>query len=289
MFLKLEEYIKESVLVKFSNCLFLRMNKALYKNYKQGLYDKELNKILKNIEKISSLKIDYPINFRPKFYIYVVPNDIDSELLNFPKELNYLRKGKIVPCFDNDGFNSAYGVNDNCLAINSKECISTTVGNIHELSHLVFNMFNNRVRCLQEGFAEALPLYTLNLENEYKEHKDIICNLKEDDIFTINELLDISKKGSYFDKNLLSNKGVSFSCFYVSCYLFVRGLLEIIADKYHLNRIEATKKFMNICYFIKNDGKEMFTELANELGIDSIMLFNSKKIQFNVIEKLKKE
>lgn len=66
-------------------------------------------------------------------------------------------------------------------------------------------------------------------------------------------------------------------------------MLEFVENKYKLNRVEATKMFMNICGSLKNDGKEMFIELANKLEIDSSILFSSKKIQCNVIERIKNE
>ena len=177
---KMREYIKNSELRVFSSAIKVRLSKELSIKYDNGSYNEYLNNMSKCLEMINTLGIKYPANAHPILYVYIVPDENYGELLNIPKKFdNGKGGGKPVMCYDLDGFSWAYGLSQNMLE--NKELkeigISKIENEIHELSHIVHSQFFSKDLIISEGFAEALPLYALNLEEVFTEHKIILLFL----------------------------------------------------------------------------------------------------------------
>lgn len=119
---------------------------------------------------INTLKIKYPDNARPILYIYIVPYDNYSKLLKIPSTFDKGKGGgKPVRCYDLDGFNSVYGLSQNMLEnkLDKDKNISRIENKIHELSHIIHSQFFLTNQTICEGFAEALPLFALGLEENF--------------------------------------------------------------------------------------------------------------------------
>jgi hypothetical protein len=283
----LKKYIDDSVLIEINTNLRIRLSKQLEVKYNDGKYTNAINHFENYIEQISSLNLTYPGNAHPVFYVYLVPDKNFVDLLRFPYPE---RKGggRPVSSFDIDGFNSAYGESQNLAANQPKELpnISRIVNSIHEFAHLVHSQYFSKNRFICEGFAEALPLYTLNYESKFDEHRNAIKNMDESQIFSAKQLLDMEKKNSFGRSALLPNKSCAFDLAYISSYLFVRSCLEIIASKFNINRAEATQKFLEIVRSSQCSHEWLVYDIANALDIPKSVLYSKKTIQINTLKDL---
>ena len=285
----LREYIKNSELRIFNDKVNVRLSKELSIKYDSGIYDTFLNHISMSLNKIENLNIKYPSNSKPKLYIYIVPDDNFEEYLQIPPHFrNGKRGGKPVPCFDLDGFNQAYGLNQYILESANKNSynISKEVNEIHELAHLVMNQFKNCSSTISEGFAEVVPLYLLDYENIFEEHKNAIKNLKDSEIYTVKELLDSEKDNTYGHTALIENKSCSFRLSYISSYLFVRSCIEKIENEFNLDKIKATQHFLELLRTSKYINEWLIFEIADFIKIDKEKLLYNKDLQVKIINKL---
>ena len=285
---KLREYIEKSELVVVGANLRLRLSKEMLENYNQGLYNAELAVMLEHVGLITDLGIKYPAAAKPIFYVYVVPTDNFRELLNLPTYRNYSAGGKAVNSYDLDGFNVAYGISENVLIGLKKQTAMRIVSNIHELAHPVHSMFFtpdvNTFLC--EGFAECLPLYTMDYESVFDEHREMLKTLTDKQILSANELINLAHKNNFDAGVILPGKSCAFDISYISSYLFVRGCLEAIETKFNLDRIGATQKFLEIVKFSMCTQQYLVYDIADVLGISRDELLDGKEMQFRVIEGL---
>lgn len=280
---ELKLYIDKTEVIKINEDLKIRLSKDLLSNYEQGLYDKGIENIVFAIDEIKKLNIKYPCNANPIYYVYIVPDDNFITLLNFPTSRSTKGGGKIVQCYDLDGFSSAYGVSSNIMLKQNDANIMEEVNDIHEISHMVHNMFYSKDRYLCEGFAEVLPLYILDYEKKFRHHYECILSLSEEDILTVQELLDLEDKNEFAGYPLLPNASCSFDKAYVSSYLFVRGCINVIEDKFKLNKVDAMNKFLEIVRNSKYMCQYLVFDIANILEIDKEDLLNGKFIQYKAI------
>ena len=286
---KLRKYIDNSELRVYSDNLKVRLSSELAVKWDNGVYANAMKHFQEYIDEINSLNIKYPSSAKPVFYIYLVPDDNFVELLGYPFTE---RKGggKPVACFDLDGFMTAYGQSQNFAENVSAELpdISRIVNGIHEFAHNVHHQFfQNRNRYLAEGFAECLPLYTLNYENKFTEHRELVLSLEDKQIFSLKELLEMEKEGTFGRKTRIPQKSVSFDWAYISSYLWIRGYLVLLQQKFGLNKIEATQKFLEI---IKSSGcfnEFLVCELADLLEYSREDFLINKTLQFIAIEDIK--
>ena len=154
---------------------------------------------------------------------------------------------------------------------------------IHELAHLVHSMFFLGVdRFICEGFAEALPLYTMDYESIFNQHRELLKSLKKEQILSAQELIELGNN-QFHAEPLIPNTSCSFELPYISSYLFVRGCLEKIANKFHLNRNEATQKFLEIVKQSECSSQWLVFDIANAIGISGTDLLNKKDMQFDMI------
>jgi hypothetical protein len=283
---KLKEYIDNSILKIVNKDFRIRLSKELAKKYDAGVYDNAIKNFKRYIKQIKDLHITYPANAKPIFYIYIVPDDNFVELLQFPYK-NRKSGGRPVQSYDIDGFNSAYGVSQNIFENFPKQPnIMREVNHLHELAHLVHGMFFQIHKFMSEGFAEAFVLYTMEYENEFKEHRDSIKKLKPDQIFTIRDLLKMEKDHTFSGRMLIPNYSCSFDFSYISSYLAIRTCLEKISPKFNMNRIEATQKFLEIIKFSSCTNEWLVFDIADTLGLSRDELLNQKSLQIETLKNL---
>ena len=178
---ELREYIKNSELRIFNKKIKIRLSSELAKKYDKGIYTNYLIRLQKELEMLEKLQIKYPSNAKPFLYLYIVPDDNFIKLLQVPSTFSKGKKGggKAVTCYDLDGFNLAFGLSQNCLEnkdINNKE-IERIENEIHELSHIILGQFMAGNQAISEGVAEALPLFGLDLEEEFLSHQEVLVHL----------------------------------------------------------------------------------------------------------------
>jgi len=283
---ELKKYIEKSELIIINERLRIRLSNELLKKYNDGLYVNWISQILECIKKIDSLGIKYPAYANPIFYIYIVPDEDFRELLNFPASIKRNAGGKPVLSYDLDGFNEAYGISSSLLE-NIKELdIMSFVNDIHELAHLVHNMFFYKTRLLSEGFAEVLPLYTLGYEDLFDEHREMLKLLNEEQILSANQLIELADKNNFDTGAIIQDKSCSFNSSYVSSYLFVRGCLEIIERTFSMDKIQATQKFLEIVKQSTCNRQWLIYDIAEAIGIEKEELLNGKMMQIDVINGL---
>ena len=285
----LREYINNSELREFSSNIKVRLSRELVSKYDNGSYQNGLLNMQKCFDMINSLNIKYPGNAKLILYLYIIPDENYSELLRIPKHFDKGNGGgKPVMCYDLDGFNSAYGLSQNILEnkpINMG--ISKMENTIHELAHVVHSQFFSKNQTIGEGFAETLPLYILNLEEVFLDHRNILLNLKEDQILSAQELLSSEKNGTYGQKEALPNRSCSFRCSYISSYLFIRGCIETIEEKYSFSKLEAMRYFLEIVKQSNSLDDYLIFDIANAIGINQDTLLYEKDIQYKALDSIK--
>lgn len=285
----LREYIKNSELRIFNDRIKIRLSKELAIKYDKGCYTNYLINMDKYWSMIDTLNIQYPGNAHPIFYIYIVPDDNYVELLKYPASFdNGKGGGRPVTCYDLDGFNFAYGLSQNMLEnspINETN-IARIENAIHELAHIVHGqfLFSNQIVC--EGFAEALALYALNIEEVFDEHRNLIINLSEEQILSAKEIIDSEKDKSFGEQAILPNKTCSFRLSYISSYLFVRGCIGIIEQKYNLSKNKAFQSFLEIVKQSDNYNEYFICDIADAIDFPKDELLNGKNVQLDVIKSL---
>ena len=285
----LREYISKSELRVFSEKIKVRLSKELAEKYDNGSYNNYLSNMQKYLDMIDTLNIQYPGNAHPVLYVYIVPDNSYSELLRIPKIFDKgAGGGKPVPCYDLDGFNSAYGLSQNILENRREEetKISRIENEIHELSHIVHSQFFSTHQTICEGFAETLPLYALDFEEIFDEHRNTIIELDESQIISAQELLNSEKKGIYGAGAVLPNRSCSFRFSYISSYLLVRGCVETIAEKNNFSKAQAIQKFLEIVKQSNCSNEWLIYDIANSIGIPQDELLNGKHLQMKVLTSL---
>ena len=257
--------------------------------YDDGSYNNYLKNMQKCLDMIDTLNIQYPGNAHPILYVYIVPDNSYSELLRIPKIFDKgTGGGKPVPCYDLDGFNSAYGLTQNMLENRPEEetRISRIENEIHELAHIVHSQFFSKHQTICEGFAETLPLYALGFEEIFDEHKNTIVELDESQILSAQELLNSEKKGIYGAEAVLPNRSCSFRFSYISSYLLIRGCVETIAEKNGFSKAQAIQNFLEIVKQSNCSNEWLIYDIANAIGIPQDDLLNGKQLQMKVLTSL---
>lgn len=285
----LREYIKNSELRNFSEEIKIRLSKDLALKYDQGCYNEYLENMKKCFDMINTLKIQYPGKAKPILYIYIVPDDHYSKLLRIPSKFDKGKGGgRPVSCYDIDGFNSAYGLSQNILENKFKNeyNISKIANEIHELSHIIHGQFFSTNLIICEGFAETLPLYILNLEDKFEEHKKMLMELDENQILTAQEILDSEKDGSFGSVAMLPNKSCSFRISYISSYLFVRGCIETIIENHNFSKVQAIQYFLEVVKQSNCRNEWLIYDIADAIGISRDELLNGKEFQIKALNSI---
>ncbi len=285
----LREYIKQSELRVFSDSIKVRLSKELANKYDAGHYTNYLKNMQKCLDMIGTLNIQYPGNANPVLYVYIVPDDSYVELLKFPAIFNKgTGGGKPVICYDLDGFNSAYGLSQNMLEDepDTEISVSKLENEIHELSHIIHSQFFQKNQSICEGFAETLPLYALEFEEIFDEHRNIITNLNENQIFSAQQLLNSENDGTYGAETILPNGSCSFRLSYISSYLFVRGCVEFIVEKYVCSKAQSIQCFLEIIKQSNCIDEWLIYDIACALELPQEELLKGKQIQMKALNSI---
>lgn len=284
----LNDYIKDSELRELSSEIKIRLSKDLVEKYDQGLYKNYLAKIQRCYELIKKANISYPNNNRLILYIYIVPDENYAEMLKIPDKFNNGKGGgKPVKSYDKDSFYYAYGVSQNrCENQSERVSIMNLVNNVHELAHLVHGEFFKQGSVLGEGFAETLSLYTLDLEEKFDEYIEALKQIKENQIYTVQELINQERDNTFGKEALLPNKSCSFRLSYISSYLFVRGLIETIEEKQNLSKQEATQHLLEKIRQSKYNNEWLIFDIADQIDIEKEELLNAKELQIETLDKI---
>lgn len=289
---ELREYIYNSELRVFSNKIKVKLSSELAKKYDKGVYTNYLIRLQKELEMLEQLQIKYPASANPILYLYIVPDDDFIKLLKIPSLFAKGKNGggKPVTCYDLDGFNLAFGLSQNCLEnkdVNNKE-IDRLENEIHELSHIIFGQFMAGNQVISEGVAEALPLFGLDLEDEFLSHQEVLVSLDKSKIYSMKELLKKSRERTYGDDPILPGKSCSFRLSYLSSYLFVRGIMETISEKYNISKKDSIQYFLEILKTCSSRCSNEFLiyDIANALELPEEKLLMEKWMQEKAIHSI---
>ena len=285
----LREYIQNSCLRIFNNLIYIRLSKDLTENYDKWLYSDYLNSMYKAYKELLSLELKQPCNGIPNLYIYIVPQDNYAKLLSYPEKYNRWTGGwKPVKSYDIDGYLQAYGVSQNlCINYPKEPTISRIENNIHELTHIICGQFAYKWSTISEWLAEAVPLFILDYEKQFTEHREVILSLKQEDIITASELFFSEKDNSFWTISVNPKKTCSFRYSYISSYLFVRWLLETIIEIKWLSKVWALQCLLEL---LKNSeyGKEwLIADISNELWLNPNEIIKWKIMQNKAILSIK--
>ena len=284
----LKSYLEDTLLINVNEFFAVRISSPLKDSLDHEILNEAINEMGKIAFDLGNLNLQFPSNKKPKFYAYIVPNENFKDYLDFPKQLNANGGGKPVKCFEEDGLKRAYGMSANRLQGFVNPPIIRHINHIHEFAHLIQSEFFIKGRLLGEGFADAFCFYTLGYENVCPLYNQTICQLKSEEIFSANMLMEFDRDGSFdFKGNSLQNKSCSFRLSYISSYLFVRACMEKIAEINNCDRLEATQKFLDMMLNINSFGFNMLFEIALKLGFDKDIFINTNQEQLKLIKNIK--
>lgn len=288
---KLKDYVKKSELRIYKDTIYIKLSKELSEKYDNGIYNNYFNKLLNCYLELKDLDIKYPASSKPILYIYIVPDDNYQELLQIPKKFDRgFGGGKPVTCFELDGFKSAYGISQGiCERYSENINISRKVNNIHELFHLIHGEFQRNESFISEGLAEAVPLHIMGYEEHFLEHRDIVLNLKDDQIISSKELINSERDNSFGKEESLPNKSCSFRYSYISSYLFIRVILEQIERKESLSKKEALIFLLKLLRETPYSGEWLVEYLAFNTGLNKEDLLNNINLQKEIINSITKK
>ena len=287
----LKEYVDSAELRVYKDIINIRLSNYLAKKYDNGVYNNYLEHMYKWYLDILSLNIMLPSNAKPKLYFYIVPDENYSELLGTPKKYdNGKGSGKPVMCYDLDGYKCAYGISTGlCEKFPSSPSIMLEENSVHELAHLIQIQFYDKNAIISEGLAEAIPLYVMDYESIFEEHRAVLFNIGENEIYSPKEILNSEKYNSFGVISSFEGKSCSFRYSYISSYLFVRGCLEKIVNDNNFSKRDALQYFLNLLYQNDYSFEWMIYHIADNIGIDKNNLLNSKEVQLKVIDVIKSE
>lgn len=284
----LRDYINDSEIRYYSDTLRVRLSNELAKKYDNGVYNNYLENLQKDFDLVKSLGIILPGGANPIFYLYIVPDENFEGYLKIPPAFSGNRRGgKPVNCYDNDGFNSAYGISQNIAEeFSFNMSIDVKENNIHEIAHIFQHQFFSGNQVIGEGFAETIPLYGLELEDVFEKHKSLLSNIDESHIKSAKELIDESRNGNYGNKELINNSTCSFRESYLSSYLLVRGIIDTIIQLKKISREEAIQDFLELIKSAPYNGEYLIYEIANYINIPMEELLYEKSLQLKEKNKI---
>lgn len=84
----------------------------------------------------------------------------------------------------------------------TEDSVQRKTGLCHELAHTVHSAWFSNLGVLNEGFAELLPHYLMNLEADNETHRQAVAELIEEDMRTIRDI----ERCGIFSKEDLANR-----------------------------------------------------------------------------------
>lgn len=285
----LKDYIQNSSLRIYKEKIYVRLSDNLAENYDKGIYNMWLEHICNCYNQLISLNLTLPNKSNPNLYIYIVPDDNYTSILSYPEKYNNGSGWwRPVNCYDLDWYKTAFWTSQNCCLWSEKLNQFRKIENsIHELSHIICSQFGYKCLTISEWLAETIPLYILNYEEKFINHKFIISKLNPEDILSVKELIDSEKDDSFWRKYVTESKHCSFRYSYISSYLFIRWYLGIIEKNKGLSKIWALQYFLELLKNTKLNNERLIEYLADEIWIDSEILLNWKEMQINTALSIK--
>ena len=281
----LKNYLDECVLISFNDKLKIRLSKELEEKYNKGLYDAYLNNLASCIEIVDTLNLKYPCDAKPIYYLYIFPLD-KGYLLDIPKPFDTNKGGgRPIKAHDLDSFTSAYGVTEN-LCLRSEYPEFSRQNTIHELIHLVSSMFYNKDRYINEGVAEAVTYYCFDYEDIFTNHRERLADIKEEDLYTIKELLEQSSEFGL--KGIEGTNICTYRYSYISSYLVMASVLDHIKEKYNIDKKETAQVLFETLRSTQNFNRWLVDDLAYLIDEDSEEMYSTKKLQLEYLNKLKR-
>ena len=87
----------------------------------------------------------------------------------------------------------------------------------------------------------------------------------------------------------MPNKPCSFRESYVSAYLHVRGIIELIESKENISKIEATQRFLELVKNSNYNNEYLIADIADSIGYPKEDLLYNKNVQRKVINEINDE
>lgn len=239
-----------------------------YKQYKKDGAPEFTNKFSKAIDLLSSHNIPLP---KIGYYQFLI----------LPKGEIYRKIADVSWSEGIGGINGwpeALAADHRCfLALHPK---SPFIGLVHELAHLVHGDWLE-ITPICEGFAEVVPFYMLDLKDE--KQQNLALNLKRKEIYSVNTLI---KRGMFLEGDMQAQ----YRKTYISMYLWMRGYLEILQQKYNFDKLQALnfilQEFKNAAALPTLEEQENY--IARLIGWKRKKLFDGNTLQLLGQKSLKK-
>jgi hypothetical protein len=101
--------------------------------------------------------------------------------------------------------------------------------------------------------------------------------MEREDIITLEILIKRERQGTFYDFNNI-RKITGLQTNYTSSYLFVRGYMIMLEEKFGLDRIEAAQKFLDIVSGLY-EPYNGYSDLASPIGMSIDELYSSTTLQ----------
>ncbi len=258
-------------IVNVSPNMQIMLKQDEYKKFKERGAECFISRMLKNFHNISTLKFELPQP--PKLTFYVLKHGSEyKQMSGLPFE---------------SGMGGGDGLGTSALVVddvwffddtgNGYGCDRVTIGLTHELAHIILNAYpkNNYNEAFEEGWAELVPQYLAEMEMGDEIRTNIIKTLKNDDIYELEWLMD---NCMYCDeKSMVAQHRKT----YISMYLWMRGYVHEIEQKYGLDKMSAfnfmMKKWSAMPKFATRE--EWMTAIGNIIDMSGEDVLHSKKLQ----------
>lgn len=225
---------------------------------------------LTNFRKANSLKYEYQIKPKIKFYVLPVGEKYKQMTgLPFERGMGGGDLGQTALAVDNEWFFGS--------APEGLKCDRLRIGLVHEHAHLVLNAFdkNNQNDAFDEAFAELITFYLVDMEGQDPRHIEIIKNIKSENIYTLE--WSMNNCMHCVEKEISAQHRKT----YVSMYLWALGYIKIIEDKYDLNKLDAFNFIMKKWGEMpKYESREEWLKMVSDLvGLPINEVLNKKTLQ----------
>ena len=285
------EYKNSSKVYVINEKLKFRIPDVLIKDYEDGKFNNYIESMTNIVNMLDTLQVKYKYDAHPVYYIYMLSIDNYKEILQIPSNFdNGTGGGRPIGCIDPDGFYKAYAVTDNFCRYSKEEYeeVFRKSNNIHEIVHLILNNKKfNPDRYFSEGLSEAVPLYVFDMEKDFTKHRDLITNLKEEDIIPINELYEQGDNNTFGDKKLNESYACTYRASYVSSYLAIASMIDHISKEYGIDKKKATSTFLDVAESTLGGNGMFLNSFASKIGMDFNTLYFGKEYQLEYINKVK--
>ena len=118
----------------------------------------------------------------------------------------------------------------------TEDSVQRKTGLCHELAHTVHSAWFSNLGVLNEGFAELLPHYLMNLQVDNEAHCQAVAKLVEEDMRTIG---DIEECGIFSKEDLTNRQNTQERKGYLSAYLWMLGYTKRVEEKFDVDKFGA--------------------------------------------------